>query len=230
MNETIKEQIDLYTPAFIAEFAITDNDNSTIVTGQNVAQYLKYTYGDYKTRAALLVLWQTYTEIHGADFLKAWAAWNAEYNPIDNYNGTETNVFLTNDGEETETITHGKTTTTTLVGEIFKRSGRKTSVVGNIGDPVVAEAVKAGERISVSISKQHDMLTTDTLLPMGRTQGLHSRVDLADTLDTQFTQQRDQSTENPTADQGIVTGTVVVKVRQAQGIGHDIQLEFIELG
>lgn len=43
------------------------------------------------------------------------------------------------------TGTNGKTTTTTLVGEIFKRSGRKTSVVGNIGDPVVAEAVKAGE-------------------------------------------------------------------------------------
>ena len=113
MNETIREQIELYTPAFIAEFTITDNDNNTIVTGQNVTQYLKYTYGDYKTRAALLVLWQTYTEIHGADFLKAWVAWNAEYNPIDNYNGTETNVFLTNDGEETETITHGKTTTTT---------------------------------------------------------------------------------------------------------------------
>ena len=113
MNETIKEQIELYTPAFIAEFTITDNDNNTIVTGQNVTQYLKYTYGDYKTRAALLVLWQTYTEIHGADLLKAWAAWNAEYNHIDNYNGPETNVFLTNDGEETETITHGKTTTTT---------------------------------------------------------------------------------------------------------------------
>ncbi|MBR2539587.1 MAG: UDP-N-acetylmuramoyl-L-alanine--D-glutamate ligase [Mogibacterium sp.] len=43
------------------------------------------------------------------------------------------------------TGTNGKTTTTTLVGEIFKAAGRKTSVVGNIGEPVVTEAIKAGE-------------------------------------------------------------------------------------
>lgn len=40
------------------------------------------------------------------------------------------------------TGTNGKTTTTTLVGEIFKASGRKTAVVGNIGLPVVSEAIK----------------------------------------------------------------------------------------
>lgn len=39
------------------------------------------------------------------------------------------------------TGTNGKTTTTTLVGEIFRASGRKTHVVGNIGNPVVTEAI-----------------------------------------------------------------------------------------
>ena len=43
------------------------------------------------------------------------------------------------------TGTNGKTTTTTLVGEIFREDGRKTAVVGNIGEPVVTEAVKADE-------------------------------------------------------------------------------------
>ncbi len=43
------------------------------------------------------------------------------------------------------TGTNGKTTTTTLVGEIFKAAGRKTYVVGNIGNPVVTEAENAGE-------------------------------------------------------------------------------------
>ena len=38
------------------------------------------------------------------------------------------------------TGTNGKTTTTTLVGEIFKASGRNTAVAGNIGSPVVTEA------------------------------------------------------------------------------------------
>lgn len=35
------------------------------------------------------------------------------------------------------TGTNGKTTTTTLLGEIFKRSGKKVSVGGNIGNPLI---------------------------------------------------------------------------------------------
>lgn len=44
------------------------------------------------------------------------------------------------------TGTNGKTTTTTLVGEIFKASGRKTHVVGNIGTAAIADAAKADEQ------------------------------------------------------------------------------------
>jgi len=43
------------------------------------------------------------------------------------------------------TGTNGKTTTTTLVGEIFKASGRNTSVAGNIGSPVVTDAAGSTE-------------------------------------------------------------------------------------
>ena len=43
------------------------------------------------------------------------------------------------------TGTNGKTTTTTLVGEIFENSGRKTAVVGNIGNPVVKESIRTTE-------------------------------------------------------------------------------------
>ena len=41
------------------------------------------------------------------------------------------------------TGTNGKTTTTTLVGEIFKAAGLKTSVVGNIGNAVVTAAAES---------------------------------------------------------------------------------------
>lgn len=41
------------------------------------------------------------------------------------------------------TGTNGKTTTTTLVGEIFERSGRKTYVVGNVGVAVISKALSA---------------------------------------------------------------------------------------
>lgn len=40
------------------------------------------------------------------------------------------------------TGTNGKTTTTTLVGEIFKHSGRKTHVVGNIGTAITSVVSK----------------------------------------------------------------------------------------
>lgn len=43
------------------------------------------------------------------------------------------------------TGTNGKTTTTTLVGEIYKASGRTTHVVGNIGVAVISKALTTGE-------------------------------------------------------------------------------------
>ena len=44
------------------------------------------------------------------------------------------------------TGTNGKTTTTTLVGEIFKASGRNTAVVGNIGTPIISQAMDSTEK------------------------------------------------------------------------------------
>ena len=41
------------------------------------------------------------------------------------------------------TGTNGKTTTTSLVGLIFETAGRNFSIVGNIGNPVIAEAADA---------------------------------------------------------------------------------------
>ncbi len=41
------------------------------------------------------------------------------------------------------TGTNGKTTTTSLVGEIFRKAGRKTSVVGNIGVAVISASIDA---------------------------------------------------------------------------------------
>ncbi|MDR1272061.1 MAG: UDP-N-acetylmuramoyl-L-alanine--D-glutamate ligase [Clostridiales Family XIII bacterium] len=43
------------------------------------------------------------------------------------------------------TGTNGKTTTTALTGDIFKRSGRRAEIVGNIGKPVITKALKADD-------------------------------------------------------------------------------------
>ena len=51
------------------------------------------------------------------------------------------------------TGTNGKTTTTTLTGEIFRNSGRSTHVVGNIGVAVISKSLDADE---------NDWLITET--------------------------------------------------------------------
>lgn len=43
------------------------------------------------------------------------------------------------------TGTNGKTTTTALVGEIFKNAGYDTRVVGNIGNPIIGEVASASD-------------------------------------------------------------------------------------
>lgn len=52
------------------------------------------------------------------------------------------------------TGTNGKTTTTTLIGELFKESGRKVLVGGNIGLPLVTavEDYDAGDLIIAEVS------------------------------------------------------------------------------
>jgi UDP-N-acetylmuramoylalanine--D-glutamate ligase len=47
------------------------------------------------------------------------------------------------------TGTNGKTTTTTLIGEFFKKAGRKTFVAGNIGLPLSAVAAKTSPASNV---------------------------------------------------------------------------------
>lgn len=64
------------------------------------------------------------------------------------------------------TGTNGKTTTTTLVGEIFKHAGFKTLVGGNIGVPLVQEVEKYGpEDIIVAEVSSFQLETTYTFRP-----------------------------------------------------------------
>ena len=64
------------------------------------------------------------------------------------------------------TGTNGKTTTTTLVGEIFKNCGKTTYVVGNIGIPVTSIADKTDEdSVTVIEVSSFQMETADEFYP-----------------------------------------------------------------
>lgn len=122
----IDVQIDEYTtPLPISD--IKDNENNVILTANLLISYLYNTYGNYKTNAPLANLWFIYDSTHHADFLKAWSAWNAQYDPLENYNGTETNVRQYMDGETTQTVSHGKKTTNTILGDGMKTETKVTT-------------------------------------------------------------------------------------------------------
>ena len=64
------------------------------------------------------------------------------------------------------TGTNGKTTTTTLVGEIFKNAGRDTLVGGNIGLPLVTEVERCGaDSLIVAEVSSFQLETTSTFKP-----------------------------------------------------------------
>lgn len=64
------------------------------------------------------------------------------------------------------TGTNGKTTTTTLLGEIMKATGKKTFVVGNIGNPYTLEAEKTdADSVTVAEISSFQMETIHTFRP-----------------------------------------------------------------
>lgn len=64
------------------------------------------------------------------------------------------------------TGTNGKTTTTTLLGEILKATGKKTFVVGNIGNPYTLEAEKTdAESVTVAEISSFQLETIHTFRP-----------------------------------------------------------------
>lgn len=169
----IDEQIDEYiSPPPISD--ITDNNGNVILSSNLLLSYLYHTYGNYKTNAPMSQLWFMYDAIHHADFLKAYDAWTAIYNPLDNYNGSEINVYMTNDGDENETITHGKTTTvtansienktdvTTFDNDTLKPEGQNTQT-GSSTDAESGTTTTRRDRTSKSLKVDNTTYTADNV-------------------------------------------------------------------
>ena len=64
------------------------------------------------------------------------------------------------------TGTNGKTTTTTLAGEIFRNAGKKTEIVGNIGVAVMSKALDADDdTYMITECSSFQLETADTFCP-----------------------------------------------------------------
>lgn len=109
----IHDEISELTTIQQNSFDIYDKNNQLVVGSTYVLSYLDMAYGIYTTPYGLYYAWETFKNIHNADFLKALDAWRTDYRPLDNYDGIEQHIYTTKDGSKTEEITHGKKVTYT---------------------------------------------------------------------------------------------------------------------
>lgn len=129
------------------DYNVRDANNSVILSTENWYSYMENNYGNYKTLRALFILWGIYQVTHLADFQKAWAAWTAKYNPIENYNGDETTVRQKMDGTET--------TTNSIEGDGLVNETQSTSV-DNTGYRNDSKNIQTG---STTVTKETEVKT-----------------------------------------------------------------------
>ena len=107
----VHEAIEELTSEEQNSFDIYDKNHQLVQSSTYVLSYLDMTYGNYVTPYDLFYAWETYKNIHNADFLRALDAWKTDYRPLDNYDGIEEHIYTVKDGSKTESITHGKKVT-----------------------------------------------------------------------------------------------------------------------
>lgn len=81
-------------------------DDVTLIEDALVYNYLISKYSRFEC-PDLWTKYLTYNSMHVDDFYKALQAWNATYNPLDNYNGTTERITTDTHGDETKTHSTG---------------------------------------------------------------------------------------------------------------------------
>ena len=117
--KTLPQIFSEMTSAQKAFFAIVDTStlpNTTIATSENVIDYIKRKYFNYVTPLDLTECFISYKNITVADMIKAFKAYEMEYNPIHNYDRDEKNIRQKAIG--TDTTTHTPNTTVTRTPNI----------------------------------------------------------------------------------------------------------------
>lgn len=113
----ISDQIPLLTTAQRNTFALK-NGVTTIKSADDVLNYFLYTYEYWRTPSPIETAWAVYESMHHSDFEKALNAWLADYDPLHNYDGTETTIDIRKEGTTTTTTApdaqHNSVTTAAL--------------------------------------------------------------------------------------------------------------------
>ena len=84
-----------------APFAVMYHE-TVLISSTMTEQYLTYNYGEFLC-SDLHNKFLLYNSMQAADLKKALDAWNATYNPLENYNGVIDRVTTDTHGDETRT-------------------------------------------------------------------------------------------------------------------------------
>lgn len=122
MNKTISEDIQELTTAQKQNFEIKKG-TETLISSSTVLTFFDIKYGEFTMPKTLYNSWILYKSLTITDLIRAYDAFYAEYNPIDNYDGTEEITHLekhgtvskTSGGSSTETSTANNITTVNSV-------------------------------------------------------------------------------------------------------------------
>lgn len=102
-----------------ATYTDENNVEHTLIPADTVRYYFYYKYGDFYCEY-MYAKWQMYNTLQAADLYRALQAWDADYNPLDNFDARETRVRLTNNGDTSTTREndpdHNTVTTSALTG------------------------------------------------------------------------------------------------------------------
>lgn len=101
------------TNAEKSKLMIKDSNNTTILSFDTLANYLGFKYFNYVTPHNLADAFESFKAITLPDMLKAYEAYELEYNPISNYDSNEKDIKQLMHGLKTTTRTPNLTNATT---------------------------------------------------------------------------------------------------------------------
>lgn len=112
MNKTISEEIQELTTTQKQAFDIKKNNN-VLIDSATALSFFDIKYGEFTMPKKLYNSWILYKNTTITDLIRAYDAFYAEYNPIDNYDGVEEVTHLEKHGTVSKTSGGSSTETST---------------------------------------------------------------------------------------------------------------------
>lgn len=146
MNETLENQISNLSESDLANFNITAN-GTIVCNHQIVLSYLLNKYSNWKNNN-LKITFSLFIQLTQLDINRAYNAFYSDYNPIDNYNGTETRTIIENTGKKISRNEGGTTvenSSTTFENENYRPTEKTDTIFNNLKSSEEFENTSIGE-------------------------------------------------------------------------------------